>query len=130
MNNFWSVDGVWTGKNARLFDNCEWSQNSNTDKEVNLDFTKWEWFKKVTDQMWVGSTDPLSKSFCYSLTTAATPAAGSYEGEQPRVLGEGDPYLTQVYKNLFHYVQNYWMPQERDFDGLARASDTVEFTLF
>lgn len=109
LKNFWSVDGVWTGKGAKIFDDCEWAQDSNDDPEVELDFTKWEFFDKITDQMLVGTSDPESAQYCVNLvpggvTLATDAATASYLDATPRVRSSNSGFVQQFYQNLFDYA--------------------------
>ena len=68
LKNFWSVEGIWTGKSAQLFEDCEWSQNdSENDPEVDLDFTTFEFLDKIEDYMVFGTIDPDSASYCFNI---------------------------------------------------------------
>ena len=74
LKNFWSVEGVWTGTSAQLFEDCEWSQDNaaDDDPEVELDFTTYELFSKVQDYMLMGTVDPQSAWYCLSLIPTTT----------------------------------------------------------
>jgi len=79
LKNLWSVEGVWTGNSAKLFEDCEWSQNdSEDDPEVELDFTTWEILEKKSDQLFLGTVDPESVTYCKNIFGVALPYGSSY----------------------------------------------------
>lgn len=112
LKNLWSVDGIWTGKGATLFNDCEWSQDSNDDQEVELDFTKWEFWDKKTDQMLLGTSDPESATYCKNLfpgsgsSTTTTTTTGSYSDGIPRVQVDNVNAFQAVAQNLFDYASS------------------------
>lgn len=128
LKNLWSVDGVWTGKGATLFSDCEWSQDSNEDQEVELDFTKWEFFDKITDQLLLGTADPESVTYCWSPLGAAAAAAGSYEDGVPRVQAGSQNMFAAVAQNLFQYASQYMQTSTTgsSFQVLGNAEDALQ----
>ena len=98
------------GKGAQLFNDCEWSQDSNTDQEVDIDFTKWDFFDKITDQMWLGTSDPESATYCKSIPAMFGITTGGH-GTGPHVQ-ESPHMFVQLYHNMFDYISEYYMPAE------------------
>ena len=106
LKNFWNVEGVWKGPSSKLFDNCEWSQNtSEDDPEVELDFTTWEIWEKRTDQLIMGTVDPMSVQYCRNIFGNPLAYEGSYGPEHlVRKSASELSMLEETFQNLFMYV--------------------------
>ena len=104
----WSVEGVWTGKYAKWFEDCVRSQAgsaTSTDPQVtwtiwNKEFENW---KAVSDWVYFGTVDPIANVNCYNIPLLSTFFAGENEQEDLARLTPEAGFLRMAFKTLFDY---------------------------
>ena len=69
-----SFEDVWYGRNAKIFEGCELSQDGND--EVELEFNTFEFKEKQEDMTWIGTSEPYSDVYCKPLPLIGTTTAG------------------------------------------------------
>ena len=81
INDTCSFEDVWYGRNAKIFEGCELSQdkNSGDDKEVELEFEAFELKEKHEDMTWIGTAEPYSAVYCKPLPLIGQVTAGGHE---------------------------------------------------
>ena len=70
LKNLWDVTGVWKGKYATWFEECERSQAGSTtsdDPQVTATFFQKDYYDAVTERVWLGTVDPEGRVNCYRL---------------------------------------------------------------
>ena len=70
MKNFWDTEGVWKGKYAKYFEECERSQaGSTTSDDPQVTATLWQkdFWDAISERVILGSVDPESGVHCYKL---------------------------------------------------------------
>jgi len=106
IKNLWDTTGVWSGKYAKWFEECERSQkDSATGEDPQVTATLWEHdlerFPAIVEKVLAGSVDPTSAKHCTTIpgfpdyTAAATNSAGQIEGNN---------LMLQVYSMAFEYL--------------------------
>lgn len=65
INDTCSFEDVWYGRNAKMFEGCELSQDGSD--ELELEFWTWEIKEKQEDMTWVGTAEPYSDVYCKPL---------------------------------------------------------------
>ena len=101
----WSVEGVWSGKYAKWFENCHRSQAgsaTSTDPQVTATFwAKDFWDTAVTDHVFLGTVDPTSDISCYRL-----PGVPVYSAEHPNgeMITPENQFMLLAYKTIFNYL--------------------------
>ena len=101
----WSVEGVWSGKYARWFENCERSQAgsaTSTDPQVTATFWSKDFYDEtVDDKVFLGTVDPISNVSCYRL-----PGVPVYSAEHPdgEMVTAENQFALLAYKTIFNYL--------------------------
>ena len=105
----WSVEGVWSGKYAKWFENCYRSQAgsaTSTDPQVTATFwAKDFWDTAITDQVFLGTVDPTSNVSCYRL-----PGVPVYKAENPNggdMVDAENQFVLLAYKTIFNYLHMF-----------------------
>lgn len=75
INDSCTFEDVWYGRNAKIFEGCELSQDGND--ELELKFYTYEWREKKEDRTWIGTAQPYSDVYCYPLPLIGKTTAGS-----------------------------------------------------
>merc|ERR1712014_105928 len=65
INDTCSFEDVWYGRNAKIFEGCELSQDGADEEKLEL-YT-WEIKKKKEDRTWIGTMKPYSDTYCKPL---------------------------------------------------------------
>lgn len=65
INDTCTFEDVWYGRNAKIFEDCELSQDGSSEKK--LEFYTLELVEKQTDMTWMGTAQPYSDAFCKPL---------------------------------------------------------------
>lgn len=115
-----SMDGVWEGRDATLFEKCERSDIDNSD--LIAKFTTWDLLEAKADQIWYGSVDPGSSVHCKCLPGLSK---GCSSAASQR-LDNWDPVEKMAY-NFYsgvgaYFKENY--PQGVDLSWLPQHIDT------
>jgi len=79
VKNLWDIENVWTGKYAKWFEECARSQAGKTtsaDPQVTATFWEKEFWEAVKEWIWIGTVDPTSVSFCYTIAGIAPLVTG------------------------------------------------------
>lgn len=100
LKNLWDVTGVWKGKYATWFEECERSQagsSTSEDPQVSATFFQKDYYDAVTERVWLGSVDPESRVHCYKL-----PGVPVYSAENPGSYMMYD----MVYSTIFNYFHS------------------------
>ena len=84
VKNPWDIEGVWTGKYAKYFDECHRSQADSAtgdDPQVTATFLERDFADAVTEKVLVGSVDPESYEHCKALpfVTGDNSASAGYK---------------------------------------------------
>ena len=74
INDTCSFEDVWYGRNAKIFEGCELSQDGSDEKE--LEFYTYEWKPKKEDRTWIGTSKPYSDTYCKPLPLIGKTTAG------------------------------------------------------
>lgn len=75
INDTCTFEDVWYGRNAKIFEGCELSQDGSD--EVDLEFYTWEIQEKQEDMTWLGTSQPYSDQYCYPLPLIGRTTAGA-----------------------------------------------------
>ena len=108
IKNLWDTNGVWRGKYAKIFEECERSQkDSATGEDPQVTATLWEKdldsYPAVVEKIFAGSVDPESTTHCKTIPGFPTSSAGYENGE----MIEGDSGLMiQVYAMAFNFLES------------------------
>ena len=130
LKNLWNVEGVWTGNSAKLLEGCEWSQNdSQDDPEVELDFTTWELYEKHTDQLWLGTVDPESATYCKNIFGRELAYGGNPYDANHFVRSSNAGVLEEAYINTFNWIAQNYMPQTENEEGLKAVTVNRDFSI-
>lgn len=101
LKNLWDVKGVWKGKYATWFEECERAQagsSTSDDPQVTATFFQKDYEDAISEKVLLGSVDPESRAHCYKLPGAPV-YSESNKGEYA--------YYNLVYQTLFNYVHNF-----------------------
>ena len=74
INDTCTFEDVWYGRNAKIFEGCELSQDGSD--EVDLEFYTWEIKEKQEDKTWMGTALPYSDTYCKPLPLIGQTTAG------------------------------------------------------
>jgi len=75
INDTCTFEDVWYGRNAKIFEGCELSQDG-SDK-LELEFYTYEWEEKREDRTWIGTSEPYSDTYCKPLPLIGSTTAGA-----------------------------------------------------
>lgn len=105
VKNFWDVENVWTGKYAKWFEECQRSQagsSTSADPQVTATFWNKEFMESESNNIFVGTNDPMSVGFCYNIPLFSAPSM------QDGLVTDGlqTKLYNQVYRNVFDYLHN------------------------
>ena len=66
LGNLFDQTGVWTGPDAKWFENCGKTPS------VQADFNTWNILPAVQQQIWIGTNYAKSEVYCYALPVVGT----------------------------------------------------------
>jgi len=75
INDTCSFEDVWYGRNAKIFEGCELSQDKAD--ELDLEFYTYEIELKQEDKTWAGTSQPYSDVYCKPLPLIGKTTAGA-----------------------------------------------------
>lgn len=82
INDTCTFEDVWYGRNAKIFEGCELSQDGSD--ELKLEFYTYEWREKKEDRTWIGTAKPYSDVYCKPLPLIGDSQSGIAMNENMR----------------------------------------------
>jgi len=120
IKNPWDVEGVWSGKYARWFEDCTRSQTdsaSGDDPQVTATFWKKDFFDSISERVLYGTVDAESKSGCYKLpligsdTPVVDPVVVTSEGYKANgdmvKSNDGTELIKMFYTKVFNFLYEW-----------------------
>ena len=121
LKNFWDTEGVWKGKYAKYFEECERSQaGSTTSDDPQVTATLWnkDFFDAVSERVILGSVDPESGSHCKSLPGVPVYSQNLESGELIQESDESNLVIAayQFFFNFMQVFQNFGKTYKGDYN--------------
>ena len=112
------MDGVWYGETAKYFESCKMSDEGNEDRRA--DFTTWKFLPQQADQMFLGTVNPASWTYCYcfpGLTTNCQYNMGAAAvGSQKPTVGAVETFASGFYQKMWDYVDEHYSEEKKHID--------------